>query len=32
VTFTKFMRYGVPFTLCQLTVSALYVLAITWLG
>jgi Na+/H+ antiporter NhaD/arsenite permease-like protein len=26
VTFVKFARYGVPLTICQLVVSALYVL------
>ena len=25
VTFVKFMRYGLPITICQLAVSALYV-------
>ena len=28
VTFARWLRYGLPFTLCQLTVSALYVLAL----
>jgi len=27
VSFLTFMRYGVPLTICQLVVSALYVLA-----
>jgi Na+/H+ antiporter NhaD/arsenite permease-like protein len=27
VTFMRFMRYGLPITLCQLAVSALYVVA-----
>ena len=31
VTFAKFLRYGVPITLCQLAVSALYVLVMFWL-
>jgi len=28
VTFLRFLRYGLPITLCQLAVSALYVLAL----
>ncbi len=28
ISFVTFMRYGIPFTLCQLAVSALYVLAL----
>jgi Na+/H+ antiporter NhaD/arsenite permease-like protein len=32
VTFMRFMRYGVPITVAQLAVSALYVLALVWLG
>jgi len=31
VTFVRFMRIGLPITLCQLVVSALYVLALSWL-
>jgi len=31
VTFARFMRIGLPITLCQLTISALYVLALSWL-
>lgn len=30
VSFATFARYGVPLTLCQLTVSALYVLGLSW--
>lgn len=29
VTFARFLRYGLPITVCQLVVSALYVLALT---
>jgi Na+/H+ antiporter NhaD/arsenite permease-like protein len=32
VTFARFMRYGVPITVAQLAVSALYLLALTWIG
>jgi Na+/H+ antiporter NhaD/arsenite permease-like protein len=32
VTFMKFMRYGLPITLCQLAASALYVVAMFWLA
>jgi Na+/H+ antiporter NhaD/arsenite permease-like protein len=32
VTFMNFMRYGLPITLCQLAVSALYVVAMFWLA
>jgi Na+/H+ antiporter NhaD/arsenite permease-like protein len=32
VTFVRFMRHGVPITIAQLGVSALYVLALVWLG
>ncbi|HSM90946.1 MAG TPA: SLC13 family permease [Desulfobacterales bacterium] len=32
VTFTRFMRYGVPLTVCQLAVSAAYVAALFYLG
>lgn len=32
VTFVRFSRYGVPITLVQLTVSALYVVALFWLA
>jgi len=32
VTFVRFMRYGVPITIAQLGVSALYVLAFVWLA
>jgi len=31
VTFMGFMRYGLPITLVQLAVSALYVVAFVWL-
>lgn len=31
VTFMRFMRYGLPIMLCQLTVSALYILALSML-
>ena len=30
VTFVRFMRYGLPITIAQLGVSALYVLALVW--
>ena len=30
VTFMRFMRYGLPITLVQLVVGALYVLALRW--
>jgi len=29
--FATFARYGVPLTLCQLTLSALYMLTLHWL-
>jgi Na+/H+ antiporter NhaD/arsenite permease-like protein len=29
VTFVQWLRYGIPFTVCQLAVSALYVLALS---
>ncbi|MBV2131741.1 hypothetical protein KRX52_02890 [Pseudomonas sp. MAP12] len=32
VTFARFSRYGVPITLVQLAISALYVLALFWLA
>jgi Na+/H+ antiporter NhaD/arsenite permease-like protein len=32
VSFLTFMRYGVPLTICQLVVSALYVLAMFYVG
>jgi Na+/H+ antiporter NhaD/arsenite permease-like protein len=32
VTFGRFLRYGLPITIAQLAVSALYVLALTWIG
>ena len=32
VTFVRFMRYGLPITIAQLGVSALYVLALVWLA
>jgi Na+/H+ antiporter NhaD/arsenite permease-like protein len=32
VSFATFLRYGVPLTVCQLTVSLLYVLAIFYFG
>lgn len=31
ITFGRFIRYGLPITLCQLGVGALYVLLLTWL-
>lgn len=31
VTFMRFMRYGLPVTLVQLSVSSLYVIALVWL-
>jgi Na+/H+ antiporter NhaD/arsenite permease-like protein len=31
VNFVRFMRYGLPITVAQLGVSALYVLALVWL-
>jgi Na+/H+ antiporter NhaD/arsenite permease-like protein len=31
VTFARFLRIGLPVTLCQLAASALYVLALSWL-
>jgi Na+/H+ antiporter NhaD/arsenite permease-like protein len=31
VTFGRFMRIGIPITVCQLAISALYVLAVSWL-
>jgi Na+/H+ antiporter NhaD/arsenite permease-like protein len=31
VTFVRFLRYGLPITLAQLAVGALYVLALVWL-
>ena len=31
VTFVGWLRYGVPLTVCQLAVSALYVLALVYL-
>ena len=31
VNFARFMRFGLPITICQLAVSALYVLALSWL-
>ena len=30
VSFATFLRYGVPLTICQLIVSALYVLGLTY--
>jgi Na+/H+ antiporter NhaD/arsenite permease-like protein len=30
ISFVKFARYGIPLTLCQLTVSAVYVLSLHW--
>jgi Na+/H+ antiporter NhaD/arsenite permease-like protein len=30
ISFATFARYGIPLTLCQLTVSAGYVLALQW--
>ena len=32
VTFAQFLRYGVPITLCQLAMAALYVLGLSYLG
>jgi Na+/H+ antiporter NhaD/arsenite permease-like protein len=32
VSFGRFMRYGLPITLAQLVIAALYVLAMTWLA
>jgi Na+/H+ antiporter NhaD/arsenite permease-like protein len=32
VTFARFLRIGLPVTLCQLAVSALYILALSWLA
>ena len=32
VTFATFARYGVPLTVCQLSLSALYVLALSWMA
>ncbi|HEX9672078.1 MAG TPA: citrate transporter, partial [Burkholderiales bacterium] len=32
VTFVRFLRYGLPITLAQLAVGALYVLALLWLA
>ena len=31
VTFMRFLRFGLPITLCQLTISALYVWVFSWL-
>ena len=31
IRFVAFLRYGVPITLCQLAVSAVYVLVLYWL-
>jgi Na+/H+ antiporter NhaD/arsenite permease-like protein len=31
LTFARFLRYGLPITLAQLTVGALYVVALFWL-
>jgi Na+/H+ antiporter NhaD/arsenite permease-like protein len=31
VSFGRFMRYGVPITVAQLVIAALYVLTLTWL-
>lgn len=31
ISFVTFARYGVPLTICQLTLSALYVLVLRWL-
>jgi Na+/H+ antiporter NhaD/arsenite permease-like protein len=30
ISFVTFSRYGIPLTLCQLTVSAVYVLSLHW--
>jgi len=30
LTFARFLRYGLPITIVQLTVAALYVLALFW--
>lgn len=32
VSFGRFMRYGLPITLAQLVLSAIYVIGLTWLG
>src|SRR5262245_55293941 len=32
VTFARFLRYGLPITVAQLALSALYVLAMSWIG
>jgi Na+/H+ antiporter NhaD/arsenite permease-like protein len=32
VTFARFLRYGVPITLCQLATAALYVLGLFYFG
>jgi Na+/H+ antiporter NhaD/arsenite permease-like protein len=32
VTFARFMRIGLPITLCQLAVVGLYILALSWLA
>lgn len=32
VTFARFMRIGLPITLCQLAVAGLYILALSWLA
>ena len=31
LTFARFLRYGLPITLAQLTVGAVYVVAMFWL-
>ncbi len=31
ITFPRFIRFGLPITLAQLTVAALYVMAMLWL-
>jgi Na+/H+ antiporter NhaD/arsenite permease-like protein len=30
ITFARFLRFGLPITLAQLTVAALYVIAMVW--
>jgi Na+/H+ antiporter NhaD/arsenite permease-like protein len=30
ITFARFLRFGLPVTMAQLTVSALYVIAMYW--
>jgi hypothetical protein len=30
ISFVTFVRYGIPLTLCRLSVTAVYVLALRW--